>query len=87
MRPRLGILAREAQKWILAWDAEIGNQSFMIIMYDMEIFCKNIKLGEFVGKVCFLRNHLSLRQIIKVSAQPLTSRMYKNMGREIFFYQ
>ena len=24
-----------------------------------------------------------MRQIIKVSAQPLTSRMYKNMGREI----
>ena len=60
---------------------------YYVSKYDMEIFCKNIKLGEFVGKVCFLRNHLSLRQIIKVSAQPLTSRMYKNMGREIFFYQ
>ena len=62
----MGILAREAQKWILAWDAEIGNQSFMIIMYDMEIVCKNIKLVEFVGKVWFLRNHLSLKETILV---------------------
>ena len=45
------------------------------------------KMREFVRKVWFLRNHLSLRQIIKVfrvSAQPLTSRMYKKMGEANF---
>ena len=39
---------------------------YYVSKYDMEIFCKNIKLGEFVGKVWFLRNHLSLKEIILV---------------------
>ena len=39
---------------------------YYVSKYDMGIFCTNIKLGEFVGKVWFLRNHLSLKETILV---------------------